>query len=93
MRPGTRGYEKMKKRIHETELNLKYCQYFPITEDYLPLAFAKQGLSELNSSEVAGIRASERRAAQIWKLVEQCTQDGNLQDLKDGRLAAVSYLS
>lgn len=88
MKPGTHNYEKMKKRVHETEVHLNYCKYFPVAEDYLPLAFAKRGLNELNSSNVDGIKASERRAAQIWKLVEQCTQDGNLQDLKDGRLAA-----
>lgn len=88
MKPGSHNYEKMEKRIHETEIHLKYCQYFPATEDYLPLALAKKGLNELNSSNLKGIRASERRAAQIWKLVEQCAQNGNLQDLKDGRFAA-----
>ena len=88
MTPGTCSYEKMKKSVHETEIDLNYCKYFPTTEDYLPLAFAKQGLNETNSSEVNDNRASERRAAQIWKLVDQCTQDGILQDLKDGRLAA-----
>lgn len=87
LKPGSNNYEKMKKRIHETEIYLNYCQYFPATEDYLPLALAKKGLNELNSSNLEGIRACERRAAQIWKLVEQCAQDGNLQDLKDGRLA------
>ena len=85
MKPGTDSYEKMKKRVHETEIHLNYCKYFPATEDYLPLALAKKGLNELNSSKIRGI---ERRAAQIWKLVEQCTHDGMLQDLKDGRLAA-----
>ena len=85
MEPGTDSYEKMRKRIHETEIYLNYCKYFPTTEDYLPLALAKKGLNELNSYKIRGI---ERRAAQIWKLVEQCTQDGMLQDLKDGRLAA-----
>ena len=75
----------MKKKIHETEIYLNYCKYFPATEDYLPLALAKKGLNELDSSKIRGI---ERRAAQIWKLVEQCTQDGMLQELKDGRLAA-----
>ena len=85
MKPGTDSYEKLKKKIHETEMHLNYCKYFPATEDYLPLALAKKGLNELNSSKIRGI---ERRAAQIWKLVEQCTQDGMLQDLKDGRLAA-----
>ena len=85
MKPGTNSYEKLKKKIHETEIHLNYCKYFPATEDYLPLALAKKGLNELNSSKIRGI---ERRAAQIWKLVEQCTQDGMLQDLKDGRLAA-----
>ena len=85
MKPGTDSYEKLKKKIHETEMHLNYCKYFPATEDYLPLALAKKGLNELNSSKIRGI---ERRAAQIWKLVEQCAQDGMLQDLKDGRLAA-----
>ena len=85
MKPGTDGYEKMKKKYHENEIHLNYCKYFPATEDYLPLALAKKGLNELNSSKIKGI---ERRAAQIWKMVEQCTQDGMLQDLKDGRLAA-----
>ena len=89
MRLGSHNYEKMKKKIHETEIHLNYCQYFPAAEDYLPLALARKGLNELNSSNLKGIRASERRAAKIWKLVEQCAQDGNLQDLRDGRLAAL----
>lgn len=86
MKPGTHSYEEMEKRVHETEIHLNYCQYFPATEDYLPLALAKKGLNDMTSSEIEGIRASERRAAQIWRLVEQCTQDENLQDLRDGRL-------
>lgn len=88
VKPGTPSYETMKKIVHETEIHLNYCKYFPATEDYLPLALAKQGLNELKSSKVDSIKASERRAAQILKLVEQCTQDGILHDLKDGRLAA-----
>ena len=88
MKPGTRNYEKMKKRVHETEIHLNYCQNFPATEDYLPLALAKKGLNDMTSSNIEGIRASERRAAQIWRLVEQCAQAGNLQDLRDGRLDA-----
>ena len=87
MKQGTQSYEKMKKRVHEAKIHLNYCKYFPVTEDYLPLVLAKKGMNELNSTKIDGKRASERRAAQIWKLVEQCTQDGNLQDLKDGRLA------
>lgn len=88
IKPGTPSYETMKKKVHETEIHLNYCKYFPATEVYLPLAFAKKGLNELESSKVDGTGASECRAAQILKLVEQCTQDGILQDLKDGRLAA-----
>ena len=78
----------MKKRIYSTEIHLNYCKYFPVTEDYMPLAYAKLGLNQLNSSKLDGNKANERRAAQVWKLVEQCTQDGTLQDLKDGRLTA-----
>ena len=89
MKPGTHGYKEMKKRIHETEVHLNYCKYFPVNEDYLPLTFAKNGLNPLGSSKVDGTRNIERRAAQIWKLVEQCAQDGTLQDLKDGRLYAL----
>lgn len=89
MEPGSNNYEKMKKRIHDTTIHLNYCQFFPVGEDYLPLALAKKGLNEFNSPKVDGIKAiTKRRAAQIWKLVDQCTQDGNLQDLQEGRLAA-----
>ena len=88
MKPGTHSYGKMKKRFHESEIHLNYCKYFPTTEDYLPLTLAKKGLNELNSSKIDGIKGIERRAAQIWKLVEQCARDGMLQDLKDGRLTA-----
>ena len=89
MKPGTHGYKEMKKRVHETEVHLNYCKYFPVNEDYLPLTFAKNGLNQLNGSKVDGTRSIERRAAQIWKLVEQCARDGTLQDLKDGRLYAL----
>ena len=88
MKQGTHSYEKMKKRVHDTEIHLNYCQYFPNTEEYLPLPLAKKGLSQINSSKTDVVRSIERRAAQIWKLVEQCTQDGNLQDLRAGGLSA-----
>lgn len=81
-------YERIKKKIHETVIHLNYCEFFPVGEGYLPLALAKKGLNELNSPKLDGIRATERRAAQIWRLVEQCTQDGSLQDLQQGQLAA-----
>ena len=89
MKLGTHGYETMKKRVHKTQVHLNYCKYFPANEDYLSLTFAKQGLNQLDSSKIDGTRGVERRAAQIWKLAEQCTQDGTLQDLKDGRLQAL----
>ena len=89
MKPGTHAYEKMKKRVHETEVHLNYCKYFPVNEDYLPLTCAKNGLNQSNSSDFDSTRIVERRAAQIWKLVEQCARDGTLQDLKDGRLYAL----
>ena len=88
MKPGSNSYEKMKKRIRETDTHLNYCKYFPIREDYLPLALARKGLNEWNSPK---LDATVRRAAEIWKLVEQCTRDSMLQDLKHGRLVKQEF--
>ena len=63
-----------------------YCLNFPSNEEYLSLSLVEKGLREPESAE-NDEAASSRRAAQIWKLAQQCALDDTLQDLSAGRLS------
>ncbi len=77
--------EPTKEEIQEIHLDLDYCNYFPSNEEYLPLYRVKKGLEEPYNFS-GGKGDLNRRAAQIWKLAQQCRADGTLQSLRDGRL-------
>lgn len=77
--------EPRKNEIQELHLDLDYCNYFPSNEEYLPLYRVKKGLEEPYNFS-GGKGDLNRRAAQIWKLAQQCRADGTLQSLRDGRL-------
>ena len=77
--------EQMKAQIQEAKTDSNYCRYFPSTQDYIPLSLVKLILRGC-WTEDSGVEPIARKAAQIWKMVKQCDEDGTLQDLKDGRL-------
>lgn len=77
--------EAKQKTQRDKTSDLNYCKFFPLNEEYLPLHRAKQGLENL--TDFRGGRGDlDRRAAQIWKLVQQCESDGTLEGLRDGKL-------
>ena len=78
--------EDARQKVQEAQADLNYCQYFPSSEQYLPIRLAKDGLHTLirGDNQIEG--DAERRATQLWGFIQQCAQNGTLQDLKDGRL-------
>lgn len=71
--------------VRDLRTDLNYCRHFPNHEEYLPLHRAKKGL--LNPDNLSGGNGDlNRRAAQIWKLAQQCERDGTLEDLRKGKL-------
>ncbi|KAK3170618.1 hypothetical protein OEA41_002699 [Lepraria neglecta] len=77
--------EQMKAQIQEAKTDCSYCRYFPSTQDYIPLSLIKLILRGCQT-EHSCVEPIVRKAAQIWKMVKQCDEDGTLQDLKNGRL-------
>lgn len=82
---GGRLRKPTEEEMRPIHLDLKYCKYFPSNEEYLPLRRAKKGLQNPNDFS-GGNGDLNRRAAQIWKLVEQCEADGTLEVLRDGQI-------
>ena len=79
--------EQMKSQIQEAKTDCNYCRYFPSNDTYIPLSLAKLILRGDRTSDNS-IESTARKAARLWKVMEQCDRDRTLQDLKDGRLDA-----
>lgn len=80
--PSHRG---LKEKLREAEGNLNYSQYFPSTQEYLPLSRAIAGLRNPNNS-AGEQKAGNRRAAELLQFAQECAQVGKLEDLKVGQL-------
>ncbi len=83
---GSSQCELLKAKIQEAVVDYNYCQFFPLGQEYLPISFARSGLHESTDGPLNNVTYT--KAAQLWKLVEQCGQDGTLEDLKNGQLDA-----
>lgn len=77
-------YEPFLEKMNEGKADLNYCQYFPSNEEYVLLSHAKKGLQEPPDTPNRE-EGSNTRGAQIYRLAQQCAQDGTLQELKDER--------
>ncbi|KAG8529500.1 uncharacterized protein KY384_006137 [Bacidia gigantensis] len=70
-------------KVHFTEVDLNYCKYYPSGLEYQPISTFKRP-----SFDVPDMTPSLNGSpAQLWRLVEKCMSDGNLQKLKDGQLS------
>ncbi|KAK4690590.1 protein AIR1/2, partial [Lecanoromycetidae sp. Uapishka_2] len=80
------NYERMRDTIRKNTVDLRYCEYYPSKYPYQSLALARLGLAESTTAPKGG--ESKLDAAQFWKKVEHCPQEGMLRDLRDGRIDA-----
>ncbi|KAL9128820.1 MAG: hypothetical protein Q9217_002573 [Psora testacea] len=77
-----KAYDAVLKKVHRAEVDLNYCQYYPLNRMYQPLSEWRKIGSEI----VDVIPLLNGTPAQLWKLVEKCMSTGQLQKLKEGQL-------
>lgn len=69
--------------MHDAVIDVNYTIYHPLTEKYQSL-FPRQ--EDAGGGETAARKLVTEKPA-MWKVVEQCTADGTLEALRDGKLA------
>lgn len=83
-------FKKLQNRIHESEVDYNYCQFYPVDEDYESLLYQRQAdvAEHENEDESGGRGGGKRRESKppLWPLVEQCMNAGNLEALKAGKV-------
>ena len=75
-------YNQLAKEVQDAKIDVFYTMYHPLTEKYQSL-FPRQGIT---GREGAARKLVTKKPA-LWKVVEQCTADGTLEALRDGKLA------
>ena len=80
--PDTSEYKQLEQEVHDAEIDVNYTIYHPLTEKYKSL-FPRQ--EDVPGGETAARKLVTVKPA-IWKMVEQCTADGTLEALRDGKL-------
>ena len=76
-------YDQLAKEVQDAKIDVYYTMYHPLTEKYQSL-FPRRGTTG-GEGPAARKLVAERPA--LWKVVEQCTADGTLEALRDGKLA------
>lgn len=80
--PDTSVYKQLEREVHHAEIDVNYTIYHPLTEKYRSL-FPRQ--EDTSGGETAARKMVTVKPA-IWNMVEQCTADGTLEALRDGKL-------
>ena len=80
--PDTSEYKQLEQEVHRAEIDVNYTIYHPLTEKYRSL-FPRQ--EDTHGGETAARKMVTVKPA-IWNIVEQCTADGTLEALRDGKL-------
>ena len=80
--PDTTEYKQLEQEVHDAEIDVNYTIYHPLTEKYRSL-FPRQ--EDTPGGEAAARKLVTVKPA-IWNMVEQCTADGTLEALRDGKL-------
>ena len=80
--PDTSEYKQLEQEVHDAEIDINYTIYHPLTEKYRSL-FPRQ--EDTRGGEIPARKMVTVKPA-IWKMVEQCTADGTLEALRDGKL-------
>ena len=79
----TSEHKQLKMEVHDAEIDVNYTIYHPLTEKYQSL-FPRQ--EDAGDGDTA-VRKMVTEKPAVWKIVEQCTAEGTLEALKDGKLA------
>lgn len=78
------AYKSAQQELHDAEVDYNYCLYFPVDEAFQPppLSTARKFTPKR--------KGSRERRLRMWSMVEQCTREGTLQDLKEGKIRVSS---
>ena len=82
--PESCEHDQLAKEVQDAKIDVYYTIYHPLTEKYQSI-FPRQGTT--GSGEGAAARKLVTEKPALWKVVEQCTADGTLEALRDGKLA------
>ena len=82
--PDTSEYKQLEQEVHDAEIDVNYTIYHPLTEKYKSL-FPRH--EDTHGGETAARKLVTVKPA-IWNMVEQCTVDGTLEALRDGKLVS-----
>ena len=74
------AYKAAKTEMENAEVDLNYCLYYPVNEDFSPPPSAPRRTPEKAST------ATQQKRARIWNLTKKCMVEGTLEELKDGNL-------
>ena len=80
--PDTSEYKQLEQEVHDAEIDVNYTIYHPLTEKYKSI-FPRQ--EDTPGGETAARKLVTVKPA-IWTVVEQCTADGTLEALRDGKI-------
>lgn len=81
--PDTSEYKQLEKDVHDAEIDVNYTIYYPLITKYQSLF---PGTGGARGREPAA-RTLVTEKPDMWNVVEQCTADGTLEALRDGKLA------
>lgn len=81
--PDTSEYKQLQKEVHDAEIDVNYTIYHPLTEKYQSL-FPRQ---EDAGVEGTAARKLVTKKPAMWQVVQQCTAEGTLEALRDGKWA------
>ena len=81
--PDTPEHHQLEKEVQDAKVDVDYTIYHPLNEKYQSL-FPRQGNT---GGEETPARKLVTEKPAMWKVVEQCTADGNLEALREGKLA------
>lgn len=84
----TSEYKHLEKEVHDAEIDVNYTIYHPLTEKYQSL-FPRQ--EDVEGGETAARKLVAKKPA-MWQRIEQCTVEGTLEALRDGKLATSTPL-
>ena len=73
-------YKSAQQELHDAEVDYNYCLYFPVDEAFQPppLSTARKFAPKEQDSREYRLR--------MWSMVEQCMNEGTLQDLGVGKI-------
>ena len=75
--------DSIRQQLHKAEVNLAWCQYYPLQYKWHPFPSPKKSKNKKESNELQRVRK------RFWNLVERSMSEGTLLDLRVGKFGGV----